>query len=132
VNNTLPIKVAPRGLEYVVDDSFDPEKPYILLNNNVYYSRRYKKFLAIFEGDCSDGATWAIDILSRGWWFHDKVCNTGMWLDGTPLTNWQCSRVISDILRDEGRWVRSIRWFIATFLLGGGECRDNGMFRLKK
>jgi hypothetical protein len=128
----LPIKVAPRGLEYVIDTCFDPDKPYILLNNNVYYSPRYKKYVMLFAGDCSDGATGAIDILSRGWWFHDKLCVTGTWMDGTRLTNYQCSQVLYDILWSEGRYFRALYWKWSTFALGGGKARENGMVRLSQ
>lgn len=70
-----------------------------------------------------------MDIISQGWWVHDQLCNTGKWDDGTPATNWQASRVLSDILYDEGRKWRSKYWFWATFFMGGGQARQNGMFR---
>ncbi|MEJ1409387.1 MAG: hypothetical protein RPU60_04100 [Candidatus Sedimenticola sp. (ex Thyasira tokunagai)] len=76
----------------------------------------------------SDGASGAMDIRSLGWWVHDMLCDRGTWDDGTPCTNWEASTVLADILRDEGRWARSLYWWGATWLLGGGKARDNGMW----
>ena len=89
-----------------------------------YYSLRYSKRVSVPVGYLSDGATGAIDIYSRSWWVHDKLCDTGVWHDGTPCTNWQASTVLSDILRSEGRWFRARTWRWATFLFGGGKCRE--------
>jgi hypothetical protein len=96
----------------------------------------------------SDGATGAIDVkgnhpvfdettgevvhVSISWLVHDKLCEDGCWFDGTKLFNWQCSMVLKDILKSEGRWVRDFWWMIVTFSFGGGKARDNGMFRLKR
>jgi len=81
----------------------------------------------------SDGATGAADLRnSRGFWVHDKLCSRCAWDDGTPCTNWQTSRVLSDILKREGYKVRSKTWLIFTFLFGGKLLRkQNGWFRLK-
>lgn len=97
-----------------------------------YYSKRYKKHVEILPGMLSDGATGAFDIISDAWWVHDKICNTGVWADGSKVTNFQCSMVLSDILRSEGRLFRSFGWFFATFLFGGGKARENGMFYVAK
>jgi len=91
----------------------------------VYYSKRYKKHITVPYGYPSDGATGAIDIDSNGWWVHDVLCDKGVFDDGTPCTNWQASTILSDILREEGRWVRAIYWWPFTYLFGGGECRKN-------
>jgi len=96
-----------------------------------YYSKRYGKWVTVPEGYPSDGATFAEDIYSDSWWVHDKLCDTGFWDDGTRVTNWQASMVLRDILLEEGRWIRAHRWFLPTFLFGGGECRKNGMLKLK-
>jgi hypothetical protein len=97
-----------------------------------YYSERYDKKVTVPYGYPSDGATFAVDIYSDGWWVHDKLCDTGMWDDGTRCTNWQASMVLSDILKAEGRWARRWYWKWFTFLGGGGEARKNGMFTLKR
>lgn len=93
-----------------------------------YYSSRYKKRVTVRKGYPSDGATGARDIDSEAWWVHDKLCDTGKFDDGTPCTNWQASMILKDILKSEGRWFRARSWFIATWLLGGGKARDNGMY----
>jgi hypothetical protein len=100
--------------------------------NLQYYSRRYNKWVAVYTTDKpSDGATGAIDICSNSWRIHDKLCDTGVWEDGTKVTNWQASMVIYDILEQEGRHIRKHYWKWATFLFGGGECRKNGMLNLR-
>lgn len=97
-----------------------------------YWSKRYGKRVVVPEGYLSDGASGpASDIWSHAWWVHDVMCDTGKWHDGTRCTNWQASRVLSDILKSEGRWIRSKTWFVATFLFGGSAARKNGMVRLK-
>ena len=133
-----PIKTL-GGLEYVLqprrtvaeatNGSNDHlSKPYLLLTDSIYISPRYGKSVSLAAGMRSDGATYAIDIPSSAWWIHDALCNRGRWDDGTKISNWQCSQVLSDILKAEGRWVRSRRWKYMTFLFGGGKARENGMF----
>lgn len=73
----------------------------------------------------SDGATGAFDIISNGWWVHDKLCNTGVFHDESPCTTLQASTILSDILRSEGRWFRAISWFLPTWIFGGGKTRKN-------
>jgi hypothetical protein len=102
--------------------------PYYCPKEIIYNSKRYGKTVIVPEGYESDGATGAIDIWSNAWWVHDKLCDTGKWLDGTPCTNMQASTVLSDILRSEGRWIRAIYWWPATWLFGGGKARANGMW----
>lgn len=93
-----------------------------------YTSRRYNKSVIVPKGYPSDGATGAIDLMDTdSWWVHDKLCDTGVWEDGTPCTNLQASLVVYDILKSERRWFRARTWFAATWLIGGGKCRDNGM-----
>ena len=77
----------------------------------------------------SDGATGAFDLNSKSWWVHDRLCNTGLFDDGSKCSNLQASTIIYDILKNEGRWFRARTWFAATLLFGGGECRKNGMFK---
>ncbi len=104
---------------------------YILLENFTYHSKRYGKRSVCEEGMLSDGATGAMDIVSKGWWVHDDLCNEGKWQDGTKITNWIASQVLQDILAEEGRKWRSKYWFWFTFAFGGGKARDNGMFQFK-
>ena len=99
----------------------------------IYPSVRYGKRITVPEGYKSDGASGpASDIWSDAWWVHDVMCDLGTWDDGTPCTNWQASRILSDILKAEGRWFRARTWLVATFLFGGGKARKNGMFRVVK
>ncbi len=104
------------------------EKPYLLLEEIRYYSKRYDKCVLVKEGKRSDGATGAFDIASDSWWIHDELCDTGKFLDGSPCNNWQASSILSDVLKSEGRWFRSRSWFIMTWLLGGDKARANGMW----
>lgn len=113
---------------------------YVLLQKINYHSDRYGKNVTVLAGTRSDGATGAIDIsgpiladcagqtvqTSKSWWVHDELCVKGAWDDGTPCTNWQASTVLSDILKDEGRWARARYWFVMTYLFGGGKARRNG------
>ena len=101
---------------------------YFLKYDINYYSKRYDKVVIVPLGYESDGATGAIDIHSEAWWIHDKLCDTGVFEDGTLCTNWQASQVLSDVLRKEGRWIRAQYWFTFTWLFGGGKARDNGMW----
>ena len=122
--------VAPCGLKYIKND-IDEKKPYEALSFWRYHNKRYGKDVLIRIGDRSDGATWAKDIISCAWWAHDNLCENGCWEDGSLLSNWQCSMVLFDILKNEGRMIRAIRWLVWTFLFGGGKCRGNGMFIVK-
>lgn len=97
-----------------------------------YYSERYGEWVVVPEGRWSDGATGALDLWTRAWWVHDEICRSGRWHSGSRITNWQASAVISDILREEGRWIRACVWLVFTFLLGGGHARRNGMLRVRR
>lgn len=102
---------------------------YRVIKNKSYLSRRYNKRVEIKTTDKPyDGATGAFDIDSFGWLFHDVLCRDGFFSDGSKCTNLQASSVLSDILSEEGRWFRRGSWFVATWLLGGGKARKNGMF----
>lgn len=111
---------------YIIDSKGD-DKPYVLLKD-ITYDSRYGKQVHLQAGMRSDGATGAWDIISISWWVHDKLCNTGVFSDGTPCTNLQASTILSDILKSEGRWFRARSWFITTLFFGGGKARDNGIF----
>lgn len=101
---------------------------YRVLENIAYFSVRYGKWIGAEKGDRSDGATFAKDIDSFGWIFHDELCNDGTFEDGTVCVNWQASHVLTDIMQVEGYWFRTRSWFWATWLSGGGKARENGMF----
>lgn len=91
---------------------------YVLLEKMVYYSPRYGKTITCESGFVSDGATGAEDLVSEGWWIHDKARKTRQWDDGSPCDAWQSSLVLHDILRAEGRWFRAKTWGLATYLHG--------------
>ena len=111
-----------------VEDGAGVVLGYRVIKPYEYFSKRYQKRVLADEGDIFDGATGAIDINSFGWVIHDVLCRDGKFKDGTICTNWQASSVLSDILKEEGRWFRARSWFITTWLLGGGKARDNGLF----
>lgn len=115
-------------LEYKRIQETEDGKKFILLTPIFYYCERYDKNITVPYGYLSDGATGAMDIYSRGWWIHDKITDTGMFDDGTKLNNWQASRILSDVLRSEGRHFRAIYWLWATYLIGGKEARKNGLW----
>ena len=101
--------------------------------NIEYHDPVCGKNVTVPDGYASDGATGPMvpDLWSESWWVHDVLCDRGAWDDGTPCTNWDASRVLGDILRSEGRWFRARTWRWATWLFGGGKCRENGMWRGK-
>ena len=95
-------------------------KKYILREDIRHYSKRYKKWVFLPEDMESDGASGpASDIVSLGWWVHDRLCDTGRWADGAACSAWQRSTVLYDILREEGRWFRARTWWAATLLHEG-------------
>lgn len=83
-----------------------------------YWSERYGKMVTVEKCYPSDGATFAVDIYSDGWWVHDKVKDTRMFDDGTECTNVQASYMLYDILKAEGRWARARYWFASTLVFG--------------
>ena len=102
-----------------------------------YHSPRYVKSKTVPVGFMSDGASGAVDIKgSRSWWIHDSICEDPFWDDRTPINAWMAARVLSDILADESkhmksgrkftRWMRSQSWFWATYLFGCKNARSNG------
>lgn len=112
-------------------DPFYTKKHYNLLVDIVYVDR-YGHVTCVKAGKESDGSTGAFDIKSMSWWCHDQWCEQGGWDDGTPMTNWQASTMLGDILWSEGRWFRSVYWKWFTFLLGCEKAKLNGMFRIKR
>jgi len=103
-----------RNIKYIkVLDGYVCQKDY------TYYSPRYKKEVTVHKGAYSDGATYAIDVDTDGFWVHDCFCRYGEWDDHTPITNWQASSVLSDILKRDGFWFRAYTWRYMTFIFGG-------------
>ena len=101
---------------------------YKVIKNKTYHSKRYNKDIDIKTTDKPyDGATWAKDVDSLAWPMHDVLCREGCFSDGSECNNWQASRVISDILKDDGYWFRARLWFAGTWLIGGNKARKNGM-----
>jgi len=94
---------------------------YIRQKKISYWSKRYNKWVIVEEGRPSDGATGAIDIEnSISWWVHDKLKETKKFEDGTRCSNFQASRIISDILWREKHYFRAHTWGIGTFIWGTG------------
>jgi hypothetical protein len=93
-------------------------KLYVCKYEIKYFSPRYLKWITVPEGYLSDGATFASDIWSEGWWIHDILCDSGMFDDGSDCTPWQASCILGDVLKGEGRRVRAFTWKWATFLFG--------------
>ena len=100
------------------------KKKYVLKYDIIYYSETYDKTITVEKGRKSDGATGAFDIWSEAWWVHDKLCEESRWDDGTPCTNYQASQVLGDILKKEGRWMRSFYWRWATFFFRKLLCKN--------
>ena len=91
-------------------------KRFQLKDDILYYSHRYRHVVHVEHGFLSDGATCATDIMSLSWWVHDKLCETKTWADGTPVSAWESSMVLYDILKKEGyRW-RAPAWAFFTYL----------------
>jgi len=91
---------------------------YTVLANLAYYSERYKKWVGVERGDKSDGATYAKDINSFGWLFHDELKVCGTFEDGTRCSNWQASVILGDLLALQGRWFRRYTWLSTTYVFG--------------
>jgi hypothetical protein len=122
--------------KHVVDLRNESVWDYVRVLNNVmyvftkevrYFSERYGKWIVCEVSDLSDGATCARDLNTFGWGVHDDLCRTGKFEDGSKCSNWQASRILSDILKIEGYGFSARTWLIGTWLFGGGKARDNGM-----
>ncbi len=92
---------------------------FCLMKASSMYSKRYSKWVYLPLGFKSDGATFARDLTgSWSWLFHDILCETAHFTDGTPCTAWQASMILKDILCAEGRKFRRYSWKWATFFGG--------------
>ena len=99
------------------------------VNTNIaYFSLRYRKWIGVEVSDKSDGATFAKDINTFAWLFHDELCACGVFEDLTDCNNLQASMVCNDLLKSSGHWFRAKTWLAATWLFGGGRARKNGMW----
>jgi hypothetical protein len=102
---------------------------YMLLRDQSYWSARYKEYIKAESGFKWNGADWVDDLeddegeMSDGPLFHDVVCRFAVWSDGTPISNWQASMILRDILSAEGRSLRKRTWFWMTFLFGGSHIK---------
>lgn len=105
---------------------------YVRTKTLYYFSTRYRKWITVYKGEVSDGATGAFDIASDAWWVHDKICARGTWDDGTPITPLQGATVLGDILYSEGRIFRSMYWKVFTYLFGCHKLRENGRWLWRK
>ncbi len=102
---------------------------YKTLENFKYTDPKTDKDIFIPKGRESDGATKAIDIYGAGWWVHDEICKRPRFVDGTPITAWTAARILSDILKANGRPIRAIYWRWFTFFIGCREThKQNGWF----
>lgn len=100
-----------------IDITLDPQSgTYTLLEPIIYYSARYDKLLSIPTGFRSDGATDAMSLISLSWLVHDALHRIGHWTDGCPVTIWQATMVLHDILAAEGHTIRAVTWPLATFI----------------
>lgn len=130
MNNVLIVDPpAYKASDYFIEFKDRKGKSWYVTTRELWYkSERYDKYIVCQQYFVSDGATGAYDIKSFGWLFHDKLCNTGKFNDNTRCNNWQASKVLTDILDEEGRWFRKRTWFWSTWLFGGGKARKNGMY----
>jgi hypothetical protein len=107
---------------------------FMLLRDQAYWSKRYKHFIKAGSGFKWNGADWVTDLeedekMSNGPLMHDILINNAVWEDGSPVSNWQASKVLKDILKAEGHGIRARTWFVFTFLLGGANLKKkNGWF----
>jgi len=81
----------------------------------VWVDPKTEKTITVPLGYPSDGATGATDVWSYGWFAHDLLCDRGTWDDGTKCTPRDASRVLKDVLKSEGRWLRARLWGFATW-----------------
>ena len=93
-------------------------KYYINDRSFTYYSKRYDKYVTVYEEYSSDGATGARDIDTSGFWVHDILKEFKVFGDGSVCTNKQASYILYDILKSEGYWFRARSWFLTTLAWG--------------
>ena len=111
-----------------MDISILPGGKYKLNKSHLYYSPRYKASITLPAGMESDGATGLFipDLMSESWWVHDRICDYPFFDDHRKITAIQAATILSDILKAEGRVIRSYLWKYATFFFGCTKTRQNG------
>ena len=57
--------------------------------------------------------------VTAGWFVHDAFCEHPYWDDGTPVSNFVASTILSCILYTDGYVIESVLWWWGTFLFGG-------------
>lgn len=123
MKKTEPIK--PRIRWERIDE---PPFKWQALNTVTFHSDWLNRDITVTTGDKSDGATQVPDIHSDGWGFHDQLCRSGKFDDGTKCSNLQASIVLFEVMWKEGHKLKAVLGLPGTFIGGGGECRKNGMF----
>ena len=96
------------------------------LNAGVYTCPDTGKTLTRPAGYPSDGATWAFDIHSNYWKYHDVACDKAVWDDGTPMTPKDCSQLARNCLLNEGRPKRA--WYVYWATLAWTNMRGVGKY----
>ena len=131
----VQIRHLTENYDYIrIDPDENDGMKFQILREVVYWSPRYKHYIKAGAGFKWDGATGAKDLEgSMSHLMHDVLCNNACWEDWSPVSNWQASQVLKDILRAEGyRW-RQYTWRWATFFGGGWKIKfENGWFRNRK
>jgi len=130
---------------------------YEMLTDVVVIIPLLKYKFKLVKGERSDGASGARDLgvkevgwrgwwarlvnrvlkttnssLTYAWWVHDQICRTGLLPSGQKCSVFLASLICSLLLWKDGYKEEAILWFIPTMGFGGGKCRDNGMFWVKK
>lgn len=92
---------------------------YQVIKDREYYSNRYDKRVRITTNDLPyDGATFAPDIDSFSWLFHDVLKREKTFFDGSVCSNTKASFIIHDILKAESRYFTAKFVFLATLIYG--------------
>jgi len=102
---------------------------YEIDGDQTWYSKMFNRYLTLKDRMYSDGATSARDLKhTDSWLLHDHACRYGQWDDGTLISNFVASTILAVELFKDGYRKESFFWWWATFLKGGGQARENGMF----
>ena len=91
---------------------------YQVTSHKSYYSKRYGKNIEIHPGEIYDGATFAKDVNTFAWLFHDVLKRDQCFSDGSHCGNYKASMILRDILIEDGRDVRAVYWFVGTLVWG--------------
>jgi len=92
---------------------------YQVVQNKTYHSKRYDKYINITVDDLPyDGATFAKDVNTFAWLFHDVLKRDQCFADGSHCGNYKASMILRDILKEDGRDIRAVYWFVGTLVWG--------------